>query len=236
MRSQVESWNDVYKKEEDINGVAFPSEYVIRMFKGSYPKLDFKAHEGGYKGKSILDISGGGSGRDLIVFKQVGFEKIAATEISSEIVEQIKLNSGKIGIDVDAQVGTNRELPFGDSSFDYLLSWNVCYYFDDDIDFDKHVLEYARVLKPGGILVFSIPKANCFIYRDCIDRGNGLAEITNDPFGARNGVILRRFSGEDDIELTFGNKFENFVFGSIEDDCFGLNYSWHIGYCKRRVD
>lgn len=233
MRDQKMDWTIGYANEEEKKGEVFPSEYVIRMFKGTYPRCDLRNTEG-YSGKSILDISCGGSGRDLIVLAQVGFSKIAATEISEEIVQQVRNNMSRLGIQADIRVGTNRSLPFETASFDFLLSWNVCYYFDEVIDFSAHVKEYARVCKPGGIMVFSIPKPQCYIYRDGIEKGDGLVEVTNDPFKTRNGVILRCFKDENDIVSTFGKYFEDFTFGSIEDDCFGLNYSWYIGYCRRK--
>lgn len=234
MNKQKDAWNQAYKVESDVNGVTFPSEYVIRMFKGSYPKCDLSKLCGGFQSKSILDISCGGIGRDIIVFKQVGFEHIAATEITQDIVNEVKIQCNRMGIDVDARVGNNRQLPFHDGEFDFVLSWNVCYYFDHIMDFSSHVKEYARVLKPGGVLVFSIPKASCFIYKNCILQGNGLVKITSDPFNVRNGIILKRFDGEGDIEATFGTHFKDFTFGSINDDCFGLDYSWHIGYCIKK--
>lgn len=234
MRDQKQDWVTAYADEKEKNGVTFPSEYVIRMFKGTYPKCNLKIYGGGYNGKSILDVSCGGAARDLIVLDQVGFSSIAATEIASEIVDEAKQNVEHLGIKADIRVGTNRNLPFATGEFDYLLSWNVCYYFDEVMDFEQHVNEYARVLKPGAVMVFSIPKPKCFIYKDGINRGNGLIEITNDPFGVRNGIILRCFKNENDIAETFGTHFEDFTFGSIEDDCFGLNYSWYIGYCRKK--
>ena len=60
------------------------------MFKGVYPKCDLNTYSGGFKGKSILDISCGGIGRDLIVLKQVGFEHIAATDVISELFINFK--------------------------------------------------------------------------------------------------------------------------------------------------
>lgn len=181
-----------------------------------------------------MDISCGGSGRDLIVFDQVGFTNLAATEITDGICCEVRDNMKKMGISVDVKVGNNHCLPFESNKFDCLVSWNVCYYFDDVLDFNQHVKEYARVCKRGGVLVFSIPKPNCFIYKNAIDRGNGLVEITSDPFKIRNGILLRRFDNEEDIKNTFSECFENFTFGSIEDDCFGLDYSWFIGYCIKK--
>lgn len=234
MRDQKMDWSIAYANEQDKNGVTFPSEYVIRMFKGIYPRCDLKNTGGGYSGKSILDISCGGVGRDLIVLDQVGFSNIAATEISENIVQQVRDNISRLGIKADVRVGTNRNLPFETASFDFLLSWNVCYYFDDVIDISAHAKEYARVCKPGGIMVFSIPKPQCFLYKDCIEKGDGLVEIASDPFKVRNGIVLYRFTDEKAIVSTFGDYFEDFTFGSIEDDCFGLDYSWFIGYCRRK--
>lgn len=235
MLEQKKAWTEVYKNEYEKNGMTFPSEYVIRMFKGVYPKCNLKQLCGGsYSGKSILDISCGGDGRDLIVFDQVGFSKISATELTSEIVAQVKGCMDKFGINVDVRTGTNRNLPFEDENFDFLLSWNVCYYFDDVLDFDLHVKEYARVLKKGGVLVFSIPKRNCFIYKNGIEKSDGLIEITSDPWEIRNGILLKSFKNEEEIKKAFETFFTDFTFGSIEDDCFGLDYSWHIGYCIKK--
>lgn len=234
-RDILGDWNRAYRNENDVSGVTFPSEYVIRMFKGTYPDCNLAdyAGEGGYEGRSVLDVSCGGVGRNLIVFKQVGFENIAATEISPEIVAAVNEHCESIGIPVDCRVGTNRHLPFEDNSFDFLVSWNACYYFDDVQDFRLHVAEYSRVLKSNGVFVFSIPMRDCFIYKNCIEKKDGLVEITSDPFGVRNGIILRRFENESDIVATFGTHFCDFHFGSINDNCFGLDYKWHIGYSKK---
>ena len=42
------------------------------------------------------------------------------------------------------------------------------------------------------------------------------------------------FENEKEIENAFVSEFENFVFGSIEDDCFGFDYHWHLVVCTRR--
>lgn len=179
-----------------------------------------------------MDISCG-IGRDLVLLHQLDFEELAATEITLEIVEQAKYEMDRLEIPATIRVGRNSELPFEDGYFDYALSWNVCYYLDEDLDFSKHVREYARVMKKDGILVFSIPKPECFIYKNGILRGDGLIEITSDPFNVRNGSILKCFSSTEDIKRNFEGFFKDFVFGSIQDDCFGLNYSWFIGYCRK---
>ena len=46
------------------------------------------------------------------------------------------------------------------NNFDYLLSWNSCYYMSagNDINFSKHVAEMARVLRPNSWIICSVPK------------------------------------------------------------------------------
>lgn len=219
-------WRDVYLRGD----FEYPCEYVIRMLKGTYPRLKF----GDYTDKSIIEV-GYGSGREFPLFDELGFKYIAGTEITEQMVDTTKAIMEQMGIDVDLRVGKNNELNFDDKTFDYMLSWNVCYYMDDKMDFSSHVKEYARVLKENGILIFSIPMKSCFIYKDGIEHPNGFMEITSDPFGGvRNGTLQRVFNDESEIENAFGEYFKDFVFGSIHDDCFGLAYDWYIGYCVRK--
>jgi hypothetical protein len=50
----------------------------------------------------------------------------------------------------------------------------------------------------------------------------------------RNGAVFRVFSDEKEIEATFSKYFKNFVFASIYDDCFGLEYHWYIAVCQKK--
>ena len=226
LKEQTAGWNNAYLDQERM---AYPAEYVIRIFRGSYPYLNLA--RGGYEGKSILDV-GCGDGRHLCFFKTLGFNTIAGTEISEETVSIVKQRMTDLGVDADIRVGINNALGFEDEQFDYMLSWNVCYYLDDEMDFSSHVKEYARVLKRGGVLVFSIPFKDCFVYKDGIEK-DGFMTIKDDWFKIRNGSVQKIFQDEDDIKREFGNHFDDFVFGRITDDCFGLDYRWYIGCCKK---
>lgn len=179
-----------------------------------------------------MDI-GCGDGRHLCLFHSLGFGRIAGTEISKETVEYVKRNTVKYGFDSDIRVGINNNLGFEDNAFDFVLSWNVCYYLDDNMDFASHVKEYARVMKKDAVLVFSIPCKDCFVYKDGVEK-EGFMEIKNDWFGLRNGSVQKVFQNEDDIREAFSPHFKDFTFGKINDDCFGLDYRWYIGYCRKK--
>lgn len=213
------------------NEMAFPSEYVIRIFKGEYPRLNLKKES--FKDKKICDV-GCGDGRNLVLLKKCGFQAYGV-EITKDIVDKATSNLQRAGIsDIDVRIGTNASMPFDEDSLDYLLSWNACYYMGQRRDFENYVKEFARVTKPDGYLILSIPKKSCFIYHqsECLKPGYQI--IKNDPFNLRNGEVLRMFNNEAEIQEAFSVYFTDFVFGSIEDDCFGFDYHWHLIICRKK--
>jgi len=135
-----ENWTKHFLGRE----ISYPAEYVIKIFKGKYPNLNLS--QNGFVGKKICDFSCG-DGRHLQFFKNCGFD-VYATEISEGLVKIVSDNIKPL--DLDMRVGNNIKNPFSDSFFDYFLSWNACYYMDDNLDFDIHVREIARTIKKGG--------------------------------------------------------------------------------------
>ena len=221
----------LWTRELGKSEIAYPSEYVIRIFKGKYPKLDLTSDLN--KGKKICDV-GCGDGRNLALLKTCGYD-ISGVEINQQIVDRVKENLKPLGVDGSTiKVGSNDKIDFPDASFDYLLSWNACYYMGEVDDFQDHVKEFARVTKPSAKLVLSIPTSECFIYKGSDELKSGYRIIREDPFGVRNGGVLRMFSGEDEIVEAFSEYFEDFVFGSINDDCFGYDYKWHLIIASRK--
>lgn len=218
------------KSYSNSNQMPYPAEYVIRIFKGSYPKFDFDKKS--FIGKKICDI-GCGVGRNLALLYECGFD-LYGTEITQEIVNKTKSNLEKLNIFAQIKTGVNDKLPFDTDFFDFLLSWNSCYYMGNNLDFDIHVKEMARVLKNDGYLIMSIPKKTNFIFKNSEKLKDGYQIIRNDPFNIRNGEVLRIFENCLDIENTFSKYFKNFVFASIHDDCFGYEYHWHIIICQRK--
>ena len=217
-------------KEFSNHELAYPSEYVIRILKGSFPNLNLDKN---FKEKKFLDM-GCGDGRNLILAKSAGFD-IYGVEISTDICKNIEKNLKSVGIDKYCiKEGKNDSIPFENSFFDYMLSWNSCYYMGGGTDFQDYVKEFARVVKKDGYLILSIPKETCFIYKDSQQQRPGYQIIMNDPFNVRNGEILRMFSSFEEIKEAFGEYFYDFRFASIHDDCFGYNYHWYLAVCKKK--
>ena len=168
-----------------------------------------------------------------MLLNECGFNA-CGVEITSGIVKKVKSNLDRLGVDAPVEVGSNDNIPYETGSFDYLLSWNACYYMGEQADFKTYIKEFARVIKPDGYLVMSIPKKTCFIYQKSQTLRSGYQKIVDDPFGVRNGAVLRMFQGQDEIKKEFDGSFKDFVFGDIQDDCFGFSYHWHLVICRRK--
>ena len=166
-----------------------------------------------------------GDGRNLAFLNECGFD-IFGTEISKEIVNKTKKNLSNFKIKPTLKVGTNSEINFKDNFFDYVLSWNSIYYMGENLDFNSHVEEHARIM--------AIPKLAFHYFKGSKKVKPGYCMIKNDPLKIRNGQVLRYFKNTNEIKTAFSKKFKNFIFGSIEDDCFGYDYHWYLVICQKK--
>ena len=231
--STVRLWEKYYEGLSD--SYLFPNEFVVRSFLGTYPNLTMDRK---YAGARICDIACG-DGRNITLLNKLGL-KVSATEISEAIcnITRKKLLEHPEHIVVDIRTGFNWALPFESHFFDYLLSWNACYYMKDETsDFGDHVKEFARIIKKGGYLVASVPSPKCFSLICSEDLGNNLIRInTKTRWSILNGSIYRKFESFEDIESLFGDYFCDFQRCRISDDCFGLPLDYFVFVCKRRMD
>jgi len=101
---------------------------------------------------SILDV-GTGTGSNLRLLKNLGFEHISGVDNSDEAVRFCAEKS--LGI---VQKGDICNLPFENNSFDLVLATDVIEHIDDDV---KAVSELKRVLKPQGYMVIMVPAFQC---------------------------------------------------------------------------
>jgi SAM-dependent methyltransferase len=208
----------------------YPVEFVVRAYLGRYPRL--QTDRSSYAGTRVLDI-GFGDGRNVPLLAHLGMS-VFGVEISEDICAQTGARLERLGVPADLRVGRNRALPFADGFFDHVLACHACYYVEPGSTFTDNVREIARVLRPGGRLVFSAPIGSSYILRGARDHGDGHVTIANDPYGVRAGIIMRKFDTEEEIHAAIGDRFTDLHVGSCRNDFWGIEEHVWIVVCHRR--
>jgi SAM-dependent methyltransferase len=224
----AQNWSAVHTARSSIS---YPAEAVIRIFKGSFPELRM---EKPLDGQTLLDL-GCGDGRHIPFFQSIGVQPFGL-EITEDAVAQIKNNLSGCGVTAQIAVGDCGNIPFDNFFFDFVLAWNSCYYMSlRGTQFLEHVDEMARVLKPRGKIVVSIPKSTNFIFKNSVPHSmSGYRVITNDPFRVRDGEVMRCFASAEEIQEEFSQSFHKFDHADIEMDWFGLDYNWFVFVAERK--
>ena len=126
--------------------VKFRPSYTTDLAKCvvDFCKSSQKGADGGAKLDLMVDV-GCGSGQSSTIF-QPYFEKIIASDISKEQLQQGKLHNAHENIEF--KDGSEKQIPAKDSSVDLVISGAAAHWFD----LDKFFLEVKRVLKPTGCL------------------------------------------------------------------------------------
>jgi SAM-dependent methyltransferase len=226
-KSIEQYYSEFYRQRSSPH--VYPVEFVVRAFLGNYPR--HKTDRTEYAGKRVLDL-GFGDGRNMPLLHNLGMN-VHGVEISPEICQLTEARMRQYDINIVARVGRNSSIPFDEASFDYVLACHACYYVDAATRFSDNANEIARVLRPGGTFVFSAPMASTYIMRGAQDLGDGHMQIRNDPYGVRNGSILKKFDREADIIGALSPAFEDFAIGSCRNDFWGIEEHVWIVVCHR---
>lgn len=224
------SYSEFYRSRDPQ--FVYPVEFVVRAFLGRYPRQ--APPNESYAGRRVLDL-GFGDGRNMPLLANLGMD-VHGVEISEEICARGRARLAGLGVAVEVRVGRNHAVPYGDAFFDYVLACHSCYYVEPGTRFEDNVREIARVMRPSGRFVFSLPIGTSYILRGARDVGDGHMEITADPYRVRNGSVLKKFDAEVDIERALAPHFQDLRIGSCRNDFWGIEEHVWIVVARRSDD
>ena len=212
-------------------GNVYPVEFVVRTLLGTYPGLHIDRSS--FPGAKALDL-GFGDGRNMPLLRDLGFE-VHGVEISDQICALTRKRMERLGVAADLRTGSNAHIPYGDDAFDMVLACHSCYYVSAGETFTHNLREIARALRPGGRFVFSLAKTDSYVLKDAAPLGDGHFRITGDPYGVRNGGILRAFADREEVVRELGGSFTDLALGLCENDFYGIYEKVWIGTGLKRV-
>jgi SAM-dependent methyltransferase len=96
---------------------------------------------------------GAGTGYFTLNLMQEGvIGEAVCTDVSPGMLEALRGNAARLGLDVETAACDAADLPFEDASFDLVLGHAVLHHLPE---LDRSFAEFRRVLRPGGLLLFA---------------------------------------------------------------------------------
>ena len=181
---------------------------------GLNPSLSAKKALKLFKEKKISKIIeiGAGLGRDTIFFAKNSIYTIALDYSPSaiKIINQ-KSNKDNLSNYISTKLfDVRQKLPFEDNSVEACYSHMLYCMALTQKDLDKLNSEIHRILKPGGLNIYTVRNTDDGDYKKGIHRGEDLYEI--------DGFIIHFFSKDKILNLT--NGFKNLNIEYFEEGSF----------------
>jgi len=153
--SEKEHWNESVKSIDRYSSVGiqgFPTIINKYRKKSLFPIITNELDNRGIQIDStkILD-AGCGTGIYSEWYARSGAD-VVGIDLSDSAIENIK----ELNIPGTYQQSSLDNLSFPDDTFDIVHSFSVLYHIVDDDDWEQALMEMARVLKPGGLMLLRI--------------------------------------------------------------------------------
>jgi ubiquinone/menaquinone biosynthesis C-methylase UbiE len=114
-----------------------------------------------FEGKAALDLGAGMGGLSVAVLREFGPQGLAlqAMDYNPEYCHITRLRAERYGLDLSLAVAAGEALPYPDSRFDLVMCLDV---LEHVINVEQVLLEIYRVLKPGGVVLTTVPNRRAF--------------------------------------------------------------------------
>lgn len=192
-------------------GYGLPDENLVRLIRGNYAEIP--------RSGRMLDV-GFGSGANLLMFAQEGFEA-HGLEVHQDIIDSAEQLARRVDVELHLDLLRGTELPYLDDYFDVVVSWNAVYYYGTRSLVAAAIQEFHRVLRRGGVLLMSVVHPNSFMVRRLSeDLGDGAHRIDREsPHDNRLGMEIF-YDGTSSGWRRLLSDFEQVEEGYIEFDLF----------------
>lgn len=142
------------------------------------------------EGKRELLELGAGQGRDTLFFARGGL-RVQALDYADSAIEALQAKAAAAGLSDEISVSQHdvrERLPFADESFDACYSHMLLCMALTTAELEALAGEVRRVLRPGGLHVYTVRTTDDVHYGTGIERGDDMFEI--------GGFIVHFFSRE----------------------------------------
>jgi 2-polyprenyl-3-methyl-5-hydroxy-6-metoxy-1,4-benzoquinol methylase len=135
-------WYDIYQDQQSFTGYAYHKQHQTIV--------DLIAHT--EDARCILDV-GCGAGVTVLELAHQGYQA-SGIDIAPNMIQRAQAEARLQDVDCDFRVGVAEVLPYSDHSFDVLIALGL---LGNILDDEPVLREMARVLKPGGRLLVTVP-------------------------------------------------------------------------------
>lgn len=187
----------------------WPNEAMVKVLFGSY----LGERRVPAAGERVLDV-GCGFGQNLLPFINVGCAA-AGVELTEAMTSEAAKAMASRGVNVDFRVGSNRNIPFEDASFELVLSINAVHYETNQADYLAALAEFARVLKPGGRLYVSTVAPGHEFRTRAEPLGDHRFRIRDYDF--RNGEVMCFLDNEKELTSLMKQHFATVETGQVTE-------------------